>query len=1006
MADSPFPAAPPLAIRLFGAFEVQVHGRPLPPLRVRKDRWLLALLVLEQERPLSRIWLAQTLWPFPDTLESNAADNLRRSLYILRKALGDQATRLSAPTLETVALDLAGVDCDLVAFDRAIARSDASTLQTAVSLYRGDLLAECTEPWVLPAREKRRQAYCNALLDLVARARAGGDYPAARDYLHQALAADPVWEDAHRQLMEVLAQSGELNEALTLYQTLCRALARTDPMAAPDQETTALYRKLRDQARRSARSEQPPPATTLSSAPSVPAPRRLPIPLTELVGREEALIEIESRLQRARLVTLTGAGGVGKTRLALAVAETAAAHYPDGVCLTEFAALSDPRLVTQILAGALNLREQAGRPLEETLAEFLKSRRMLLVLDNCEHLLEACAQLAQALLSSAPGLRVLATSRQALGITGEVAWRVPSLSAPDPARLHARGSDTVREVSTYEAVRLFVERVEASQKQFLLTDKNALAVAQVCHHLDGIPLAIELAAACVRSLSVEEINGRLDDRFHLLTGGSRTALPRQQTLRAMMDWSYDLLTAQEKVLLHRLSVFAGGWTLAAAEAVCGGEGIEEWELLDLLTSLSDKSLALYEEREGQGRYNLLETVRQYAGERLEASGEVERVQERHLAYFLALAEQSEPHLRGPEQGMWLARLEGEHDNLRGALGWCQGQEEQAEAGLRLTTALCRFWEVRGYLSAGRAYLTEALSRVGTAERTQARAKALNGAGLLAYYQGDYGTARALHEESLAIKRELGDRQGIAQSLLNLGLMAFSQGDYKAARALSGESLAIHRELGDKRGIAMSLNILGLVADNQGDYGTAKALYEETLAINRELGHKRGISVALCNLGQLARRAGDYAQAHRLLTECLELDRQLGMKGGGLFGELGRLAADMGDAAQARRWFAQALREHRETGQLRDTAEDLEGFARLARLQSDWERAARLWGAAESLREATGTPLTPEEQKEYERDQAAVREALGEAAFEAAWSAGRAMTMEHAIEEALNAAEGP
>jgi predicted ATPase/class 3 adenylate cyclase len=771
----------------------------------------------------------------------------------------------------------------------------------------------------------------------------------------------------------------------------------------------------------------------------------LPLQTTSFIGRDQEMAELKALFPSTSLLTLTGTGGCGKTRLALQMAADLAEDYPDGVWLVELAALSDGRLVAQQAASVLGLREPPGRSLTQTLTDHLKSRTLLLLLDNCEHLLADCALLAETLLRSCPHLKLLATSREALNIPGEQTWRVPSLLPPDPSRLPSEEKDLPAVLMDYDAVRLFVERAQAHRSDFTLTRQNGPAVAQVCHRLDGIPLALELAAARVRGLTAEQVAVRLEDRFGLLTGGSRTAPSRQQTLRATLDWSYDLLSEKERRLLGRLSVFAGGWTLEAVENVCAGAEIEEGEILDLLTSLLDKSLVAFEARPGEveGRYRLLETIRQYARERLAATGVAAGVQGRHLAYFLALAEQVEPHLTGPEQVVWLARLEDEHDNLRSALAWCQGQEEQAEAGLRLTTALWPFWHVRGYYSVGRAYQAEALSRAGPAVRTQARAKALDGAGALAWRQSDYEAARALHEESLSIWRELGDKQGIAQSLHNLGIVAYHQGDYSAARALHEESLSIWRELGDKQGIAQSLNMLGNVANNQGDYSAARALheqslairrelgnkhgiasslinlgnvainqgdhaaaqalYEESLAITRELGNKHGIAIALENLGAMARRSGDYAQAHRLLTESLEWNRQLGLKGGELVTELGLLAADMGDGAQARRWFAQALGEHRETGRPHYIAIDLEGLAHLARQQSDWDRAARLWGAAESLREAVGTPLLSEEREEYERDQAAVREALGEEAFAAAWVEGGAMTMEQAIAYALQEA---
>ena len=703
-------------------------------------------------------------------------------------------------------------------------------------------------------------------------------------------------------------------------------------------------------------------------------PNNLPQQISSFVGRETQMGEVKGLLETTRLLTLTGSGGSGKTRLCLQVAADLLDRYFDGVWLTELAPLTDPALVSQAVADVLGVREEPGKPLLRTLTDALKAKRLLLILDNCEHLAAACAALAADLLRNCPQVHLLASSREPLNVAGEQIYRIPSLSLPDPRQAHS-----VESLSQFEAVRLFIERTQAVQASFAVTNANAPAVAQVCWRLDGIPLALELAAARVRSLPVEEINTRLDQRFRLLTGGSRTVLPRQQTLRALIDWSYDLLTEPEKTVLCRLSVFTGGWTLSAAEAVCAGEAIEEWEVLDLLTGLGDKSLVVYEEGAGgTGRYRLLETVRQYAGDRLQEGGASEEVQGRAASWFLALAEEAEPQLLRQHGAAWLERLETEHDNLRASLSWNEHTDEgsasggeaglRLENGLRLAGALWRFWFMRGHHSEGRRWLGRTLERSqggeGTAglEALAVRSKALNGAGNLALNQGDYAAARALHEASLAIRRQLGNQKGIADSLGNLGNVAYRQRDYVEARAFQMESLAINRGLGNQQGIANALINLGLVAERQGDNAAAWALHEESLTICRQLGNQQGIANALGNLGGVTYRQGDFLAARALHEECLTILRQLRDQQG--------------------------------------ITETLEGMAAVAAALNQMSQAAQLWGAASSLRETIGCPLPPGGQEEMDKLVASGRLTLGEYAFTAAWDAGRALSWEQAVEYAL------
>ncbi len=689
-----------------------------------------------------------------------------------------------------------------------------------------------------------------------------------------------------------------------------------------------------------------PPLKSLGSFPN-----NLPIQPTSFIGREREIAEVKQRLANTRLLTLIGAGGCGKTRLSLQVAADLLEDYPEGVWLVELAALTDPTLVPQAVASALGVREEPGRSLTETLTDFLKSRSLLLVLDNCEHLVAACAHLATALLRSCPNLRILATSREALGIAGETMWLVPSLSVPSPQRL-----PTLECLTQFEAVRLFIERATAIKQDFTVTNQNAPAVAQVCHRLDGIPLAIELAAARVKMMSVEQINARLDNQFRLLTGGSRTALPRQQTLRAAIDWSYDLLSESERSLLCRLSVFAGGWTLEAAEAVCADETIDEYEVLDLLTYLVDKSLVVVEEQSEEVRYRFLESIRQYSRDKLVESGEAAELHRQHRDWFLALAEQAEPELLDQNQTVWLERLETEHDNLRAVLEWSESGKSSAEAELRLTGALWRFWYVRGYLREGREHLMDVLSRTEALEGiTTERAIALNGAGVLAYAQGDYTAARSLHEQSLVIRRDLGDKRGITASLNNLGIVAEEQGDYEIARSLHEQSLAVGRELGDQGSIADSLNNLGAIACRQGDYETARSLFEESLTIRRQLKDKGGIADALNNLGIIAQAQGDDLAARSFLEESLAIARQLGDKGSiaDSLNNLGFMICNQEDYTAARSLFEESLAIRQELGDQGGIADSLNNLGMVAKEQGDDQTARSRFEESLTIRRQLG-----------------------------------------------------
>jgi len=669
-----------------------------------------------------------------------------------------------------------------------------------------------------------------------------------------------------------------------------------------------------------------PPLKSLDSFPN-----NLPRQLASFVGREAEMAEVKRLLSTTNLLTLTGTGGAGKTRLAIQVAADLLEQYSDGVWLVELAALAHSSLIPETVATALGLHEQPGRSVLTSLRDYLQPKALLLVLDNCEHLVAACAQLAEALLQVCPNLRILATSREPLGIRGELTWRIPSLSFPDPRRLPLEES-----LLRYDAIRLFYERAIAARPGFALEDHEE-AVALICQKLDGIPLAVELAAPRVRSLSVEQIAAKLDDRFRLLTGGSRVALPRHQTLRAALDWSYDLLSVHEQNLLRRLSAFAGGFTLESAEEVCAGEGISEADIVQLLTQLVDKSMVHMEELGNTVRYRLLETVRQYGLDRLLASGDSRVWPRRHRNWYLGLAERAEPGLQGPDQRIWLDRLETEHDNLRAALRWSE-ESREPHVALQLAAALGRFWTVRGHLSEGRQFLESALASERGAPAL--RAKAFNAAGGLAHDQGDYEMARRSYERSLAIRRELGDRKDIARSLSSLASLARVQGEYARAVALHEESLALFRQLEDKAGIASAQNSLGIVARYQGNYERAVALHQESLAINRELGDMVGIAFSLNGLGNVARDRGDYSNARSFLEESLAIRRELGERQGiaASLNNLGVVVQYQGDYERATTLYEESLAIKRELGDKKGVANSLGNLGNVAYDRGDYAQA--------------------------------------------------------------------
>jgi non-specific serine/threonine protein kinase len=727
-------------------------------------------------------------------------------------------------------------------------------------------------------------------------------------------------------------------------------------------------------------------------------PSNLPAALTSFIGRKRELAEVRRLLQTTRLVTLSGPGGCGKTRLAIQVASDSLHEVPDGGWLVELAALNDPALVPQSVATVLGVREEPGRPLLATLADALAPKTLLLVLDNCEHLSASCAALVGSLLTACPHLRVVATSQEPLGVPGEVLWRIPMLGVPE---LRGAGAATRDAVGRYEAVRLFVDRAAATHPSFQLTDQNAAAVAQICRRVDGIPLAIELAAARVKVLAPDQILARLEDRFKLLTGGSRTVLPRQQTLRAAVDWSYDLLGPGERTLLNRLSVFAGGFTLEAAEQICGDESVDSLDVLEMVSTLVDKSLVVPEEQpDGRVRYRLLETIRDYGRERLEAAGERPEFLRRHAAFYLAFAEEAEPELTGSKQAIWLDQLDREHENLRQAMTTFE-RAKDADPGLTLARALWRFWWVRGTWAEGRKRLAALLAVESPTPRTSARARALHAAAVLARGEGDYAAARPLGEEALSIAREVGDKRATASALFELANIAGDQVDEVAAHRGYEAALALFREVGDKPGISGCVHNLGVLSEDTGDYEAARALYEEGLAINREIGYRSREAASLNGLGGVAFYQGRLERSRECHEQALAIQRELGDSRGTAFSlrELGEVATALADASAAADFLGQSLEIYRTLGDRQGIATAIEGFAALAASRGQLERALRLAGAAAAVRESIQAPIAGPDLERLERYLEPARSQLG-AGAEAARSQGARLTVDEAIGVAL------
>lgn len=913
----------PLTLRLFGEIEVSPSRARLS----QKARWVMAILALRHERAVERGWLAGTLWQ--EASEAQARYNLRRELTQLRTALGDEAWRLRAD-VQSLCLDLTGADVDVVAFDLAARARDPRALE----LYRGPLMGDCGETWVLEEREARRRAYLATVEALAEQAMARCEPALAVRYLRAAVAAEPLEEGLTRALMRALAASGAPAAALAAYRAL-RVLLERELAVEPAHETRALAHALRLEGGRPA-ARAPVEATRLRSAPrtrvsGVGARRHLPRPLARLVGRDGAIQEVSARLADHRLITLTGSGGVGKSVLAIAVANALDPTLGDGAAVVELGGLAEPALLLAAVAQALGISEVAGQLLDERVERAVAERELLIVLDDCDPLIAECARLAERILRAGPGVRVLATSRQSLGVSGELVWRVPSLTDAD-------------------ATTLFRQRATGD------VAADQAVVARICRRLDGIPLAIELAAARTRALTVEQIDARLDDRLHLLTGGSRTGLARHGTLRATIDWSYQLLDPEDREVFATLSVFAGGCTLESAAAVHGGD------VLDALDRLADRSLVTFD-----GRYRLLQTVRAHARERLSEQGRLDASLARHLEHFVAFTEAAEPYVApGASDDHWMARLDEESDNVRVALATAFAS--RSDLAPRLVAALSWYWFDRGRLREASTAIAAVLPIVREHRGIDPRvtAKALAAAGWVALWSREFPRSLLYFEESLRVARQVGEPRLVVEALCGRGVLLTNLGDFREARI----SLAEAESLGDAcndapRQVFVQLMLAhALLLD--GEVASAQERLQRASARARDAGLRAATGNCLLALGQFAHARGDHRSAWSSFGECALLLRAMDhCSRSRLLAASGRLAIE-------------------------------DGRARLG---------ARLLGAAAALYDATGVSLFVPERPDLATATRAVRGQLGAGELETSWDDGYRLGAERAVEELLRCARG-
>jgi predicted ATPase/DNA-binding SARP family transcriptional activator len=935
-----------IRIYLLGHFRVECEAESIQ-LPTRKTESLLAYLVLNPESH-AREKLAALFWG--DSSDTKAQNSLRNALAVLNKKLGHE---LFIVDRQTVQINMAyPLWVDALRFESQVlsflADPVSDPTMVNLALYQNDLLTDFYDDWVFPKRDHYQSLFIETLLQLTQRMRSLSEYKKAIEYARKVLTFDKTNEHAHQHLMFCFMALGDRSSALRQYED-CKRVLEEYLAVEPSTPTVALYEWIK---------QSPPEAKPFEARIT-----NLPIPITSFIGRKREMTEIKLLLSSSRLFTLVGPGGSGKTRLAIQIGIDLLDFFRDGVWWVDLSAITDDTLVTQLIAKSFGVQDAADQPLVETLTSHLRSKFLLLIIDNCEQLINACAQIVDLLLKECPHLKIMTTSRESLNISGEHVHDIPPMVLPDPQKLSLL--DLLVE---YDGIRLFVERARSVDSNFALTDENASFVAQICFDLDGMPLAIELAAARIKVLTPEQIAVRLNDRFQLLISGSRTALPRHQTLQAVMDWSYNLLSEKERSMFQRLAVFSGGWSLDAVEAVYSNEHKNTNEVINLLSNLVDKSLVIKDgEQAGTVRYRMLETIRKYAYVLLQRSGHEREVQEQHLAYFSRLAKAPNPHLGFflPDEEMisWMKILLPELGNLRSAMNFCRVNPDLAASGLEMAARLHWFWLVSNQLSEGRDWIDKLLM-VSKIFSGTLQAQALLSKGFISCWLGDFTSARPSLEKSLKLFEDMGDDSGVAFSLHGLGFTANGLGEPAEAGLLLEECLNLARKIEDGWLVSFALHFIAIGTSFRGDYELARSQFEEHIKLTEKgTGNAQGVAFSLFHLGRIARLQRDYVSAYAHHSEGMQLFWQLGDK--------------------------------------RGLGYSLFGFACLAQAKEEPYRAALLFGVVDSIREDLGSLLEVILQDEFEQAKSATLDAIGADDFNSAWSKGYDMGLEQAFQYALS-----